>query len=147
MQYLPELMKGMSPFRLTRLFLFQAKLIGYALWENKVLESDFEKLGIDARGIVERTRAKQAVAMRTAIGALGVDVDNERNPIFQLISGIVEFVFPTDETRGRPLAQARAAVDAFQRVFIPPSDALSVHAQHTIRTARGEIARAEGFDA
>lgn len=146
MQYMPELMKGMSPLELTRLFLFQAKLIAYALWENKVLESDFRQLGIDPREIIERTRAKQAMAMRAAIGALGVDVDNERNPIFQLISGVVEFVFPTDETRGRPLAQARAAVDAFQKVFIPPADALSVHAEHTIKTARGKVAGAEALD-
>jgi hypothetical protein len=147
MQYMPQLMKGMSPFELTRLFLFQAKLIGYALWENKVLESDFRKLGIDPRGIIERTRAKQALAMRAAIGALGVDVDNERNPIFQAIAGLVEIVFPTDETRGRPLAQARAAVDAFQKVFIPPADALSVHAQHSIKTARGKVVGSETFDA
>ena len=147
MQYMPELMKGMTPFELTRLFLFQAKLIGYALWENKVLERDFAKLGIDPRGIIERTRAKQALAMRAAIGALGVDVDNERNPVFQAIAAVVELVFPTDETRGRPLAQARAAIDAFQRVFIPPEDALSVHAEHAIKTARGSVAGAERFDA
>lgn len=147
MQYLPELMKGMRPYELTRLFLFQAKLIAYALRENKVLESDFKTLGIDPRGIIERTRAKQALAMRAAIGALGVDVDNERNPIFQFISGVVEFVFPTDETRGRPLAQARAAVDAWHKVFVPPDDALSMHAQHEIKTARGKVAGAEGFDA
>lgn len=147
MQYLPELMKRMTPLDVWRLFGFQAKLIGYALWENKVLEPEFRTLGIDPRGIIERTKAKQAVAMRTALVSLGVDVDNDRNPIFQTISAIVEFVFPTDETRGSLRAQSRAAMDAFRKVFIPPEDSLSVHAQHAIQTARGKIAGAEAFDA
>ena len=143
MQYLPELMKGLSPSGLTRLFLFQARLIAYAMWENKVLEDDFRVLGIEARDIVERTRAKQALAMRVAIGALGVDVDNERNPIFQAISAIVEFVFPTEETRGSLRRQALAARRAFHEIFIPPEDALSAHGRHAIRTARGDIAGPE----
>jgi hypothetical protein len=147
MQYLPELMKKMSPLRVWALFAFQAKLVGFALWENKVLEPDFRALGIDPRGIIERTKAKQAVAMRAAIAALGVDVDNERNPIFQGISAVVELVFPTDETRGDLSAQARAALQAFRRVFVPPQDALSVHDEHTIRTARGKLVGAERFDA
>jgi hypothetical protein len=147
MQYLPHLMKKMSPADLWGLFLFQAKLLGYALWETKVLEHDFEMLGIDPRQIVERTRAKQALAMRTALSALGVDVDNERNPIFQLISAAVEFIFPTDETRGSLRAQTLAAMTAFRSVFIPPNDALSAHGEHAIRTARGKIVGAERFDA
>jgi len=147
MQYLPELMKKMSVPQIYKLFLFQAKLVGYALWENKVLEPEFRKLGIDARGIVERTKAKQAVAMRAAISALGVDVDNDRNPIFQTISAIVEFVFPTDETRGDLGAQTRAALEAFRKVFIPPEDSLAVHSQHTIRTARGKLVGPDAFDA
>jgi hypothetical protein len=147
MQYLPQLMRRMSPAQIWGLFLFQAKLIGYALWENKVLEKDFHTLGIDPRGIIERTKAKQAVAMRVAIAALGIDVNNDRNPIFQSISAIVEFVFPTADTAGDIPAQARAAVKAFRRVFIPPEDSLSVHGQHAIRTARGVIAGAEVSDA
>lgn len=147
MQYLPQLMKKMSMPQVWGLFLFQAKLVGYALWENKVLEKDLNRLGIDPRGIIERTKAKQAVAMRAAISALGVDVDNERNPIFQTISAVVELVFPTEETRGDLPAQARAAMNAFRQVFIPPEDSLTVHEQHAIRTARGKIARGEAFDA
>ncbi len=143
MQYLPELMKKMTVARIWRLFLFQAELVGFALWENKVLEREFRSLGIEPRGIIERTKAKQALALRTALSALGVDVDNERNPIFQTISAIVEFVFPTEETRGDVPAQARAALRAFRQVFQPPEDALSVHAQHTIRTARGQVAGAD----
>ena len=147
MQYLPQLMKEMSVPQVWGLFLFQAKLVGYALWENKVLEKDLNRLGIDPRGIIERTKAKQAVAMRVAIAALGVDVNNEQNPIFQTISAIVELVFPTEETRGDLPAQARAAVNAFRKVFIPPDDSLSVHERHAIRTARGNIAPGEVLDA
>jgi hypothetical protein len=147
MQHLPELMKKMSRMDVYRLFTFQAKLIAYALWENKMLERDFAALGIDTRGIIERTKAKQAVAMRVAIAALGVDVDNDRNPIFQTISAAIELVFPTDETRGSIRAQARAAARAFRSTFIPPSDALSVHAAHSIKTARGEVVGAERVEA
>lgn len=147
MQHLPQLMRRMSPAAIWKLFLFQAKLIGYALWENKILEPDLRKLGIDPREIIERTKAKQAVAMRTALAAIGVDVNNEKNPIFQTLSAIVEFVFPTDETRGNLPAQARAAAQAFRQVFVPPDDALTVHAKHAIRTARGKVVAGEGFDA
>ncbi|HVW30371.1 MAG TPA: ferritin-like domain-containing protein [Polyangiaceae bacterium] len=143
MQYLPELMKKMSVFEMYRLFLFQAKLIGYALWENKVLERDFAALGLDTRGIIERTRAKQAVAMRVALVALGVDVDNERNVIFQTINAGIELMFPKAETRGSVRAQARAAVEAFRESINPPPDSLAVHAAHTIKTARGELAGAD----
>lgn len=146
MQYLPELMKKMRPAEVWRLFLFQAKLIAYALWENKVLEKEFRSLGVDPRQIIERTKAKQAIAMRAAISALGVDVDNERNPIFQTISAVVEYVFPTDETRGDVRAQTRAAVEAFRKVFVPPEDSLAVHSRHTIQTARGKIAGPEAVD-
>jgi len=147
MQHLPELMKKMSRMDVYRLFTFQAKLIAYALWENKMLEREFAALGIDTRGIIERTKAKQAVAMRVAIAALGVDVDNDRNPIFQTISAAIELVFPTEETRGSVRKQARAAARAFRSTFIPPADALAVHAAHTIKTARGVVAGAERLDA
>jgi hypothetical protein len=147
MQHLPELMKRMSPAAVTRLFLFQAKLIAYALWENKMLEPQFRVLGIDTRGIIERTKAKQALAMRVALEALGVDVDNDRNPIFQIINAAIELVFPTDDTRGDVRAQVRAALQAFRATMVPPSDSLSVHASHTIKTARGEFVGAERADA
>lgn len=147
MQHLPELMKKMSVPAIWKLFLFQAKLIGYALWENKVLEPDFRILGIEPRDIIERTKAKQAVAMRVALQAIGVDVNNEKNPIFQTLSAIVELVFPTDETRGNLPAQARAAAEAFRKVFIPPEDALAIHGRHAIRTARGKVVGGDAFDA
>ena len=146
MQYLPSIMAKMSPARMTRLFLFQAELVGYALWETKALERDLAALGIDPRRIIERTKAKQSVALRAALVAIGVDVDNERSPIFQSISALVEMVFPTDETRGSYRARARAALHALRFRYVAPADSLSVHAQHTIVTARGRIAGPEAAD-
>ena len=147
MQHLPDMMKKMNVLEIYRLFLFQAKLIGYALWENKVLEPEFAALGIDTRGILERTKAKQALAMRVALTAIGVDVDNDRNPIFQVINSIVELTFPTEETRGSLRARARAAALAFRESVVPPADSLALHDAHTIRTARGELAGVERMDA
>jgi hypothetical protein len=147
MQHLPDLMKKMSHVQITRLFLFQAKLIVYALWENKMLEPEFAALGIDARGIIERVKGKQAVAMRVALESLGVDVNNDRNPIFQVLTAAIELVFPTEATKHDLGARARAAVDAFRTTFIPPEDSLAVHASHAIKTARGVVAHAERFDA
>jgi hypothetical protein len=143
MQYLPALMKRMSPLEVTRLFLFQAKLVAYALWENKVLEPDFRTLGIDPRRILERAKAKQILALREALVAVGVDVNSERSPIFSTIAALIELAFPTDETRGSILARARAARRAFTELFVPPADALDVHAHHPIKTARGVWAPAE----
>jgi hypothetical protein len=147
MQYLPQLMKAMKPSEMTRLFLFQAKLIGFALWENKVLEPEFRSLGIDPRAIIERTRAKQALALRAALVAIGVDVDRDRNLVFQLISAAVEFTFPTDATRGNLGAQLRAARAAFSDLYVPEATALDVHARHDIVTARGKVAAGESVDA
>jgi hypothetical protein len=143
MQYLPALLAKMSRLEVTRLFLFQAKLVAYALWETKVLEDDLRTLGIDPRKIIDRAKAKQAVALREALAAIGVDVNNEKSPIFASISAIVEFAFPTKETRGDLVAQARAAYAALRDVFVPPADALDVHGQHRIKTARGKIAEGE----
>jgi hypothetical protein len=147
MQYLPSLMSKMSKIRMTRLFLFQAQLVAYALWETKTLEKDFAVLGIDPRRIIDRTKAKQALATRAALAAIGVDVENERSPIFQTISAVVELTFPTSETRGSFRDRARAAAGAFQNRFVPEGDSLSQHGLHSIRTARGQIAPAEAADA
>jgi hypothetical protein len=146
MQYLPSIMSKMSRLSMTRLFLFQAELVGYALWETKALEKDLAVLGIAPRRIIESTKAKQAVALRSALTAIGVDVENDRSPIFQTISALIELVFPTEETRGSLKARGLAAAAALRHRFVPPPDSLSVHAAHTIVTARGRIVGAEAAD-
>lgn len=143
MQYLPALMKRMSRVQLARMALFQARLISYALWENKVLENDFATVGIDPRRIIERARAKQLVAVSQAFEALGWDIEESRGPLMSLINAVIEIVFPTEATRHDARARARAAWHAMRSLPEIPADALEVHAKHRIRTARGTIAEAE----
>lgn len=143
MQYLPEMMKTMSKRELADTFLFQARLISYAIWENKVIERDLEVLGIDSRRIIEKARAKQALALREAFAALGVDVNEDRSIVFSTIAAVVELAFPTDETRASKWKRFAAARRAFREIYQPPDDALDVHASHRIKTARGGVAEAE----
>ena len=140
MQYLPELMKDMNRLEVTSLFAFQARLICYALIEVKVLEKDLRKLGIDPRRIVERAKAKQALALRQALEAVGVDMDKDRNYMLGAINAGVEFLVPTPENRRDVRRQARAAWRALFEIPNPPDDALDQHARHEIKTARGSIA-------
>lgn len=143
MQYLPELMSRMSRMELLRMTLFQAQLIAYALWENKVLEKDFQKVGIDPRRIIERARSKQMVALSKAFEAMGWDLETSRGPVMSAINAIIELAFPTDATRGSLAGRAQAAWRALRSLPELREDALDVHGQHRIRTARGQIAEAE----
>lgn len=142
-QYLPLLLKQMNRRQLLRLSLFQAKLVGFALWENKVLEADFKLLGIDQRRILDRARAKQMVAVREAWGAIGWDVDQDRGLVMPVIGATVELMFPTEETKTSRRARLGAAWDAFSKPLKSPADALDVHSTHAIKTARGVVAAGE----
>jgi hypothetical protein len=149
MQYLPSLMREMGKAETARLITFQIRLLAWALWENKVLEKDFAVLGIDPREILERGRRKQLAALHAAFDALGIDLQKEdRNPAGAMLNAAVELAFPTAETRGRPIAMARAAWRAFQRR--DPRHAVSefdVHASQTIKTARGWVGPADTAEA
>ena len=142
-QYLPILMKQMSRPQLIRMSLFQAKLVGFALWENKVLEPDFQALGIDQRRILDRARAKQMVAVREAWAAIGWDVDNNRGIAMPVIVATVELMFPTEETRNDRGARWSAVWDALTKPLATQADALDVHSSHAIKTARGNIVDGE----
>lgn len=143
MQYLPEMMQRMSRLELLRMSLFQARLIGYALWENKVLEKDFEKLGIDPRRIIERARSKQMVAVAQAFEAMGWDVETSRGPVMSAINAIIELTFPTDATHASLSGRAQAAWRALRSLPEVDEQALDVHARHRIKTARGKMAEGE----
>ncbi|MFW6051535.1 MAG: ferritin-like domain-containing protein [Myxococcota bacterium] len=143
MQYLPEMMRHMSRLELVRMTLFQGQLVAYALWENKVLEKDFEKLGIDPRRIIERARSKQMVALEQAFEALGLDLEDSRGPLMSAINAVIELVFPTEATRGSLPARAQAAWRALRSLPDHDADALAVHGGHRIKTARGGIAEPE----
>lgn len=142
-QYLPILMQRMTRPQLIRMSLFQAKLVGFALWENKVLEPDFKALGIDQRRILDRARAKQMVAVREAWSAIGWDVDKNRGIAMPMIGATVELMFPTEETRDDRGARWNAVWKALTKPLATPSDALDVHAAHAIKTARGEVAEGD----
>ncbi|MCA9773825.1 MAG: ferritin-like domain-containing protein [Myxococcales bacterium] len=144
MQYLPELMKRMSKWEISRLFLFQAQLLVFAIWENKVLEKDLTVLGIDPRDAISKARDKQIVALRAALATLGFDPKKDRNAVLAALSASNEFLFPTRETRGSLFRQAEAAWEVFNEIVEPPADALDVHNMHAIKTARGVVSKGGG---
>jgi len=145
MQYLPEMIKDMSRAEVTRMMLFQAQIIFWAMAEQKILEPELAVLGIDPRETLERGRAKQIMAMREAFGVLGVDMDEERNPIISVMNGATEILFPTAENRDDRWGQIQAAWKALFVRYEADQEALDVHSSHEIRTARGGVAKPEKF--
>ncbi len=145
MQYLPSMMQEMNKRELSAMITFQARLLFWALYENKVLERDFRTLGIDPRDILERGRKKQLAALDAAFAAVGLSFAREQNIVVRTLNGAIEILFPTDETRD---AGVRKKLGAAWRAFwgreVEVSlDALDVHGSHAIKTARGEIATAD----
>jgi hypothetical protein len=143
MQYLPTLMRSMSKRQIGSLLTFQAKLLAYGLWEQKILERDFAVLGVDPRHVIDRCRQKQVVALSEAFEALGLPFDQQRNVAVSTLLAAVELLFPTEQTR--PVrARVRAALVALRGMpELPEEDPLAVHRSHEIKTARGVIAGAE----
>lgn len=145
MQYLPILMKDMNRRQVSAMLTFQARLLFWALWELKVLEPDFEVLGIDTRDVMERGRRKQIAAIGEAFKALGIEFIEERNPFNMALNGAVEWLFPTEDTRHSRRHRLAAAWKALRAGMEDVSiQELAVHAAHAIKTARGEVA--EGQD-
>lgn len=140
MQYLPSLIAQMSKREVTQMITFQVRVMVWALWENKILEKDFAVLGIDPRKILDRGRKKQLAALHEAFNALGIDWQKDRNYAVATLNSAIEFIFPTDETKGRPFKQFDAAWKAFfHRDPIHSMDEFNVHASHEIVTARGVV--------
>ena len=139
MQYLPNLMRGMNRRQIGALLTFQAKLLAYALWENKLLERDFAVLGIDPRQTIDRARQKQVVALAEAFDALGMPFDEQRNVAVSSLMAAVELLFPTETTRPTR-ARLRAALVALRGMpEATESDPLAVHRTHEIKTTRGVV--------
>ncbi len=135
MQYLPMLMKDMSKLEIARLFSFQTRILAFSMWEMKAIEKDFQHLGIDAREVLERGRAKQMTVMKQTFESLGLDA--ERGPVIALFSVAGELLFPSAETRGDRQAQWRAAWRALRNEDLPEVNEaeLEVHEKHEIITA------------
>lgn len=135
MQYLPMLMKDMNKLQIAGLFAFQAKILSYGMWETKVIEDDLRVLGISARDVIDRGRAKQMVVLRDTFESLGIQGD--RGPVLTFFSVTGELLFPSEETRGNRKAQWRAAWRAL-RGEMPETDesSMRVHEEHEIITAQ-----------
>jgi hypothetical protein len=146
MQYLPSLLAPMSARQARGLFLFQVRLIFWAISELKLLTDDFAELGIDPRHILDRAERKQLAALQQVFQVLGWPLGQQRGAPEMTLAAIVELLFPAGDRRWG--ARLRAAWHAFRhgREEPPPGSAeaeLGVHGAHAIRTARGVIADGE----
>lgn len=136
MQYLPALMGRMGRVEMTRMMVFQVRLLFWALWEAKVLEPDLVTLGADPRAVLEGGQRKQAAVMRDAFASVGLNVD--RNPMLSAFNFAGRYLFPMEEnkhSRRKRLAEAwRALFDGQPEAGV---EELELHAAHEIVTARG----------
>jgi hypothetical protein len=140
MQYLPDLMRGMGPLDVLAMSLFQVRLVGFALWELKMLENDFIVLGIDPRELIDKTQKKQLAATQEAWHAIGIEgVDADDNFISRSLAATIEMIFPW--TPELPMKErAKLAVHALRhgnRVKQSVDEQFSEHERHRIKTARG----------
>lgn len=144
MQYLPEMIRGMSKRELRQMMLFQAQIMFFAVWEMKILEPSFRALGLDAREVIQFGRSKQFLALKEVYEALGRDMDSDKSLILGLLNAVNEVLYPTEETRDDILAQFRAAWEKLNEDgFEPDADGLAQHHLHTIKTASGEISEGD----
>jgi hypothetical protein len=139
MQYLPDMMREMTPMDVLGMSFFQVKLVGCALWELKLLEKDFAVLGLDPRELIDKTQKKQLAATQEAWQAIGMSVDADDNFISRSLQASIEMLFPWHEET--PLKErARAAVDALRhgtRERWSVDEQFAEHERHRIKTARG----------
>ncbi len=135
MQYLPVLVKDMSKVQRVRMFAFQARILTFGMWEMKVLEKDLAVLGIDARDVMERGRAKQMTVLKETFEALGINAEN--GVVMRAFGFAGELMFPTQATRGNTRARGQAAWNAlFGEAVEIDSDSIEQHSRHKIVTAQ-----------
>lgn len=140
MQYLPSLLARMNKAEISQMITFQVRLLTWALAEAKLLEPDFETLGIDPRAILDRGRKKQLGALHEAFNALGVDWRDDRNIPAATLRAITEVMFPTDETRPSIFKQVEAAWAAFwNKEDVHDASEFDVHRKHRIKTIHGVV--------
>ncbi|MCG8424543.1 MAG: ferritin-like domain-containing protein [Proteobacteria bacterium] len=148
MQYLPVLMKDWNRRQISAMVTFQVRLMFWALWEQKILENDLVVLGIDPRKSLDRARKKQLAVLQTAFEAIGLPLDRERNYATMTMNAVIEFLFPADGVKAGLRGKLESVWNAFwrrpDRIDVTELD---VHFSHAIKTARGEIARAERISA
>jgi hypothetical protein len=142
-QYIPDLMRGMTPMDLLAMSLFQVRLLSCALWENKVLEPDLEVLGINPRALIDRAQKKQLAAMQEAWATLEMEIDRDDNFITRGLAAAIEYFFPWS----KDAPQEERVRMAWERLRHGPLRECSeqefrVHDAHRIKTARGWVSGA-----
>lgn len=139
MQYLPHLIRGMTPGDVLKMSFFQVRLLAYALWENKQLEGDLKTLGIDPRELIERARKKQMAATQEAWDAANMGFDREDNFISRGLNAAVEYFFPwrPDTPRRERAKLAWQAWRHARKERHHQEVEFAEHAAHEILTARG----------
>lgn len=146
MQYLPSLLAGMSARQARNLFLFQVRLIFWAISELKLLSPDFAQLGIDPRHILDRAERKQLAALQQVFQVLGWPLGKQRGGPEMTLAAIVELLFPSGDRAWTSRLRAAWHAFRFPRDEPAPGSAdleLGVHSAHAIRTARGVVVDGE----
>lgn len=140
MQFLPMLLKDMSKIQMAGFFTFQTRILALGMMEMKLIESDLAVVGISAREIMERARAKQMLVLNRTFETIGLNPD--KGIVIGLVSSAAELLFPTEETRGDFGKQVKAAYGAL-RGDLPDVDEeeMAVHESHKIMTVLDSRAR------
>ena len=138
MQYLPSFIQDMSRAEVMRMVTFQVRVLTWAVWELKVIEEDFKVLGVDPRAVLDRGKKKQLAALHEAFNALGIDWQQDKNYAAATLNGVIELLFPTDETKNKSWQRMQAAYKAFWgRDKHHDKSEFDAHNQHVIQTVYG----------
>jgi hypothetical protein len=136
MQYLPELIKGMSKGEVRKMLLFQARLIFWAIWETKILAEDFRVLGVDPHNVVELARRKQIAAVKEAFAVLGDDYNAEESTVLSLMVSAANFLFPKEGKKAGLINRFQSAWNTFWHMEKAGHSDLDVH-DHDLKFAAG----------
>jgi hypothetical protein len=140
MQYLPDLIGPMNHLAILRMSFFQVQLMGCALWETKLLEKEFETLGLKPRNLIDSARRKQMAAMQTAWTALDLDFDRDDNPISRSVQAVIEYAFPWNKgvSKRERLGLALKRLREGDKARFDAGE-FGEHNRHRIKTTRGWI--------
>lgn len=95
-QFLPELIREMTPVELTRFQLFQLRMLLCSIAGLKVIEPDLRELGIDARDLIRFGATKQLSFLHDLASHTGQDPVAEWSG--RILDAAVEAVFPSRGT-------------------------------------------------
>jgi hypothetical protein len=94
-QFLPQLLMGLTKPQAAALFVFQMQIIGWTMAGLKSLEGSFRALGIEPRRILRLGRAKQTLIFQEMWDALGIrGVPRSRQVVIRTLNGVSQALFP-----------------------------------------------------